>query len=47
MAVAPRIDWKVPVDFWDLGEGVGMLRRAGGGLEKKFRAGWISRQEGV
>ena len=32
---------------WLLSEGVGRLGRAGRGLKKKFRAGWISGQERV
>ena len=36
LVVALWINWKVPVGFWDLSEGVGMLGKAGGGLEKEI-----------
>ena len=38
-------NWRSPVDFWDLGEGLGMLGRAGGRLEREFADGGIFRQK--
>ena len=34
-------NWRSPASFWGLGEGLWILRRAGGGLEKKMAAGLI------
>ena len=41
VSAALRIDWRVPASFWLLGECVWMLRRAGGGLEKRIGRGLI------
>ena len=45
MFTALWINWRSPVDSWLLSEGVGMLGRAGGGLEKKIAAEGIFRQK--
>ena len=44
---ALRINWKVPASFWLLSEGLWILRRAGGGLEKKMAADRIFLQNWV
>ena len=41
VCVAPQADWKLLVDFWMLGEGIGMLRLGRGGLRWKFAGVWI------
>ena len=45
MSAAFWISWRMPATCWRLGEGVWMLGRAGGGLEKKIGTGLIFWQE--